>query len=143
LADELGSGVRRLHYYVPRYSGKSPELIDGDVFRIIVPLDDNFSYDIEMDKNLDKNSSKNKAQKTKLKSKLNKNDKNCALNESNILAYLKDNPYATQPEIAKAIGKSRTTVQTIIRMLKERNLLEREGAKLNGRWSVKLDFDKN
>ena len=50
LADELGSGVRKLYTYVPRYSGKDPELIDGDIFRIIVPLDDNYSYDVEMDK---------------------------------------------------------------------------------------------
>jgi len=54
LADELGSGVRRLYRYVPRYSGKTPELIDGDVFRIIVPLDDNYSYDAELNKALDK-----------------------------------------------------------------------------------------
>ena len=50
LADELGSGVRRLHYYVPRYSGKDPKMIDGDVFRVIVPLDDSYSYDVETDK---------------------------------------------------------------------------------------------
>ena len=46
LADELGSGVRKLYRYVPLYSGKAPELIDGDVFRIIVPLDDNYSYGV-------------------------------------------------------------------------------------------------
>ena len=45
LADELGSGTRNLHLYVPRYSGSNPEMIDGDVFRIIVPLDDEYSYD--------------------------------------------------------------------------------------------------
>jgi len=45
LADELGSGVRKLFKYVRRYSGKDPELLDGDVFRTIVPLDDNYSFD--------------------------------------------------------------------------------------------------
>ena len=44
-ADELGSGMLRLHYFVPRYSGKKPELIEGDIFRIIVPLDDNYSFE--------------------------------------------------------------------------------------------------
>jgi ATP-dependent DNA helicase RecG len=53
LADELGSGVRKLHRYVPRYSGKAPELINGDVFRIIVPLDDSYSCDVEMGKRFD------------------------------------------------------------------------------------------
>jgi len=42
LADELGSGVRKLYRYVPLYSGKPPELIDGDIFRTIVPLDENY-----------------------------------------------------------------------------------------------------
>ena len=46
LADELGSGVRRLHYYVPKYAGKPPEMIDGDIFRVIVPLDDEYSCEV-------------------------------------------------------------------------------------------------
>jgi ATP-dependent DNA helicase RecG len=45
MADELGSGVRNLYRYGKIYSGKNPQLIDGDVFRIIVPLDDNYSFD--------------------------------------------------------------------------------------------------
>jgi len=45
LADELGSGTRRLYHYVPRYSGKPPEMIDGDIFRVIVPLDDEYSFE--------------------------------------------------------------------------------------------------
>jgi ATP-dependent DNA helicase RecG len=48
LADELGSGVRNLYKYGRRYSGGDPELIDGDVFRIIVPLDDGYSFDAEI-----------------------------------------------------------------------------------------------
>ena len=37
-ADVLGSGVRNLYKYTKIYSGGEPELIDGDVFRTIVPL---------------------------------------------------------------------------------------------------------
>lgn len=36
-ADQLGSGVRNLYKYSKYYSGKEPEFIEGDVFRIIVP----------------------------------------------------------------------------------------------------------
>jgi ATP-dependent DNA helicase RecG len=50
MADELGSGVRKLNHYVPFYSGKKPEMIDGDVFRVIIPLDNEYSHDIEIDK---------------------------------------------------------------------------------------------
>ncbi|MDL2263879.1 putative DNA binding domain-containing protein [Synergistaceae bacterium OttesenSCG-928-I11] len=38
-ADKLGSGVRNLYYYTKLYSGGEPELIEGDVFKTIVPLD--------------------------------------------------------------------------------------------------------
>ena len=39
-ADQLGSGVRNLFKYSEVYSGKEPEFVEGDVFRIIVPLDE-------------------------------------------------------------------------------------------------------
>ena len=50
LADELGSGVKNLYKYGRRYSGQNPQLIDGDIFRIIVPLDDGYSFDAETKK---------------------------------------------------------------------------------------------
>ena len=34
-----------LYKYSKLYSGKMPELIEGDIFRIIVPLDDGYSAD--------------------------------------------------------------------------------------------------
>ena len=40
LADELGSGMRNTYKYTRMYSGQEPEFIEGDVFRIIVPLSD-------------------------------------------------------------------------------------------------------
>lgn len=44
-ADQLGSGVRNLFKYSKYYSGEDPEFIEGDIFRIIVPLDDDYSFD--------------------------------------------------------------------------------------------------
>lgn len=122
LADELGSGVRKLYRYVPRYSGKAPELIDGDVFLIIVPLDNNYSFDVENDK-------------AQLKREIKRND-DCALTEDAILNYLEAHPHATQIEVANAIGKSRRTVQKAIADLKDRGKITREGAKKNGAWIV-------
>ena len=37
-ADKLGSGVRNLYKYTKIYSGGEPELIEGDVFKTIIPL---------------------------------------------------------------------------------------------------------
>ena len=44
-ADQLGSGVRNLSKYSKYYSGQEPQFVEGDVFRIIVPLDDDYSFD--------------------------------------------------------------------------------------------------
>ena len=37
-ADELGSGMRNSYKYTRLYSGGEPEFIEGDVFKIIIPL---------------------------------------------------------------------------------------------------------
>ena len=37
-ADELGSGVRNLLKYSALYGGTKPELIEDDIFRVVVPL---------------------------------------------------------------------------------------------------------
>jgi len=44
-ADELGSGVRNLMKYGKAYGGADPELIEGDVFRIVVKYPDSTVYD--------------------------------------------------------------------------------------------------
>ena len=44
-ADQLVSGVRKLFKYSKYYSGKDPQFVENDIFRIIVPLDDEYSFD--------------------------------------------------------------------------------------------------
>ena len=48
-ADQLGSGVRKLFEYSKYYSGKDPVFIENDIFQIIVPLNDDFSFDYPVD----------------------------------------------------------------------------------------------
>jgi predicted HTH transcriptional regulator len=59
-----------------------------------------------------------------------------------VLDFLKDNPNATQNAIAVAIGKSPRSIKSDIAALKEKGLLEREGAKRNGRWIAKRQLGK-
>lgn len=35
---ELGSGVRKLYKYTRAYSGADPQLQEGDIFKVIIPL---------------------------------------------------------------------------------------------------------
>lgn len=37
-ADELGSGMRNSYKFTKLYSGAEPEFIEGDIFRIVIPL---------------------------------------------------------------------------------------------------------
>jgi ATP-dependent DNA helicase RecG len=125
MADELGSGVRNLYHYGKLYSGTEPELIDGDVFRIIVPLDDSYSFDALIGKAQSANSRGNNC------------TLNCTLTERAILDYLKDNPTATQKDIAAAVGRSIRSIKTDMSSLQKRNILFRDGARNGGRWVVK------
>jgi fido (protein-threonine AMPylation protein) len=61
---------------------------------------------------------------------------NCTLEERFVLEYLKNNPNATQKEIAAHINKSERTVKTITINLQQKNLLVRKNGKRNGHWEV-------
>lgn len=37
-ADELGSGMRKLMLYGKTYGGADPEMIEGDIFRMVIPI---------------------------------------------------------------------------------------------------------
>ena len=65
---------------------------------------------------------------------------NCNLDELALLRFVKENPGATQIEIAKHIGKSERTVKRMTPALIERGLLERENGKRNGKWVVKCEI---
>lgn len=61
----------------------------------------------------------------------------CTLEERFVLEFLKENPKATQEEIALHIKKSARTVKTITSTLQQKNLLDRENGKRHGFWVVK------
>lgn len=66
-ADQLGSGVRKLFKYSKYYSGKDPLFVEDDVFRIIVPLDDAYSFDYGIEAGSSKVIESNNADKMPIK----------------------------------------------------------------------------
>ena len=62
---------------------------------------------------------------------------NCTADEIRILEFLKKNPAASHESIAGEIGKSKRTAQSIVRSLREKGLLSREGSRSSGSWVVK------
>ena len=67
-SDRLGSGVGNIFKYSKYYSGEEPEFVEGDVFRIIVPLNEDYSYDNPQNDSIDELERKNEE-------KLEKNQK--------------------------------------------------------------------
>ena len=67
-SDRLGSGVRNIFKYSKYYSGEEPEFVEGDVFRLIVPLNEDYSYDNPQNDSIDELERKNEE-------KLEKNQK--------------------------------------------------------------------
>lgn len=62
------SGVRNLFKYSKYYSGAEPSFEEGDIFRIIVPLDEEYSFDftrIGNETNEPKNEPKNEPNELK------------------------------------------------------------------------------
>ncbi len=86
---------------------------------------------------------KNDIQSAKEEQKLNLKSNFCALEERFVLEFLKNNPYATQKEIAVHIQKSERTVKTITSNLQQKNMLERQNGKRNGFWVIKKKNKKN
>jgi ATP-dependent DNA helicase RecG len=127
-ADELGSGVTNLFKYSRLYSGKEPKLIEGDIFKIIVPLDDGYSFDVETSKVKPDVSNR---QVGGLDGGLKSDD------ESRVLLYIKNNTKSTSKEISDALKIPQRTIERIIALLKENGIIERKNGKRNGYWEVK------
>ena len=135
LADELGSGVRNLFYYVKRYSGKNPQLIEGDIFKIIVPLDDSYSFSIENEKT-DFISDKLPSQ-YKVGDKVgDKVGEKLTSNQHQILLLIKENPYITAVKLSEEIGISSRKIEENLKKLKSKAFLERIGSDNGGYWNI-------
>lgn len=140
-ADKLGSGVRNLYKYSKIYSGKDPEFIEGDVFKIIVPLNEDLINEslgqIDTQANtqaasIDTQAVSNDTQAAPIDTQVDTQD-----NITMILSYIKSNPTASQPKIAKELGININSLKGTIRKLRKVGKIEREGTSQKGKWIVK------
>ena len=128
-ADELGSGTRNLFKYTLLYSGQEPEMLEDEIFKTTVPLDDNYSADYGTPLHQSSVAGEN-AQKSS-------GDVNVSHNQQLIINAIRKNAEITQVELAGQLSLSRRTIQSNLKDLQERNLIERIGSKKDGRWIVK------
>ena len=117
-ADTLGSGVRNLYKYTKIYSGGEPELIEGDIFKTIIPLERSVT--------------------AKVTDKVTEEvTENVTEREAEVLALISENQSITQAEIAKRLSVSRKTIASRLKSLKEKGVVKRVGSDAKGYWEIK------
>ena len=131
LADELGSGVRNLYHYVKIYSNAEPVFDEDDVFRLTVPLDDEYSADRAFPGELPQTKS---AQETAQEIAQEIAQEKLSDEESRILACLKGDATITRKLIAEKTGISQDGVKRRLESLKAKIGLRHEGPTKKGRW---------
>jgi ATP-dependent DNA helicase RecG len=120
-ADELGSGTRNLYRYTRAYSGKGPQMIEGDVFRTIVPLDDSYSFDaMARDKITEARRIVDLSSLTDI--------------ESKVYAVICEGAVTKRKEISDASGVPEISVRRAIAVLTRNGMIERIGNDKSGRW---------
>lgn len=141
-SDQLGSGVRNLYKYTKLYSGKSPTFQEGDIFRIIVPLDESYSFDKvaiddidpKLDPKLDPKPDPKLDPKPSLKHGLK--SEGISENEKSILNLIKTNPSITRKQLVEITGISDSSVKRLLALLQEKHHIRREGSKRTGKWII-------
>jgi len=123
-ADKLGSGVRNLYKYTKIYSGGKPELIEGDIFKTIIPLslDPVEMSDKVSDKVSDKMSDKNESvEKRVLRI---------------IMPHFSNHEWIDAATVCKLVDKSPATVRRYMKKLIELNILEASGTNRNRKYRL-------
>lgn len=122
-ADKLGSGVRNLFKYSKFYSGKEPEFIEGDVFRIIVPLNERLR-------------SESLGQiVTQADTQVDTQDKIDPV--AAVLTFMKEHPRASQSVIARELGVNINSLKSLVRKLRKAGKIERVGTSQKGKWVIR------
>ena len=115
-SDRLGSGVRNIFKYSKYYSGEEPEFVEGDVFRIIVPLNEDYSYDNV--KNGDKKTAiKNGDKKTAIKNGDKKISKKTIQNYKKILEFMEEGKEYTIQDFCNLLNLKPSRTKELLKAL--------------------------
>lgn len=131
-ADVLGSGVRNLYEFTKIYSGGEPELIEGDIFRTVIPLHKSNSEVIDK-------TSDNVSDKQPMSDKTSDNEKiiNKTLNKDHcqaILAYLDKYGEINATTTASIIKRSHGTARRVLSQLVNNGCIVATGANRNRKY---------
>jgi len=127
-ADELGSGVRNLYYYVKLYSGAEPIFDEEDIFRLTVPLTADFSPE--------KSTTRMTTRKTTKKTTKKESDRPSTTEAvvECIKRVIADNPRVSLEEMAVKLNMTKDGVYYHITQLRNARKLKRVGGRKEGYW---------
>ena len=123
-ADQLGSGVRNLFKYSRYYSGQEPEFIGGDIFKIIVPLNDEYSYDFETNRIETDNADKVQKSADKIRESADKLLAQYKL----ILDYTEKNGKITSRQAEELLNVKQRRAREVLSKMVDKEALIKQGA---------------
>lgn len=120
-ADRLGSGVHKLFKYTKFYSGKGPVFEEGDVFRIVVPLDDDYSFDMGIGSETNRETNRGNF---------------LEINMAKTLAIITEEPSITQSELKDKLQISLMSVKCLMKVRQDNGIIERIGSNRKEYWKL-------
>lgn len=123
MADELGSGMRNTYKYTKMYSGTNPQFVEGDVFRITIPLAEVATATVGPDLSEIPNGAINGAI-------------NLTGSEKRVFEAILQNPHITRKELTVLLGLGEGTIYRAIQKLKTEGAIERIGSNKTGYWKI-------
>lgn len=128
-ADQLGSGVRNLFKYSKFYSGGDPKFIEGDVFRIIVPLSHQYVEETA------KSTTQSTTQTTQSTTQTTTLTENPFV--QSVLKLIEQEPFLSQAKMAEKLGVNQNTLKYYMKKMKNNGIVERLASSRKGKWVIK------
>lgn len=125
LVDELGSGMRNTYKYTKLYSGGEPRFVEGDVFRVTIPLSEVATATVGLSSSASAHGAINGA--------IRLTD-----SEQRVLEEIRKNSRITRKELIERLKIGESTVYRAIQKLKAEGLIERIGSNKTGHWKLHL-----
>ena len=122
LADELGSGMRNTYKYTKMYSGSDPLFVEGDIFRITIPLTEVATATVGPEGTVPHDVSHGVPHNVPHKTV-----------ENMIIDMIKENPNITREQMGEKLNLSS---KTIGRKIKELGNIRYVGSGNNGHWEI-------
>ena len=121
--------MRNSYKYTKMYSGAEPVFLEGDIFKIIIPLSTGAMTKTGPGTDLMDDSHIKRG--TGIETKYTETEKT-------IIEFIKADPTITITKMAEKSKRSRNGIQYAIDSLKAKGKLRREGSRKNGRWILNL-----